>query len=134
VPREALTHEPQIRKFQEVFLRLAVVDAQIARRHIKIACPRARSPTMETLDLDSQISANRRGVSFIFASKLGAIECMISRALLEAYFWLPPHADDARMLKTFTEGANRIRAIAHRKLLARPTDRLEITRADLSRG
>ena len=89
---------------------------------------------METLDLAPLISANRRGVSFVLASKLGAIECLISRAVLEAYFWLPPHADDARMLKTFHDGANRIRAIAHRKLLACPTARLELTTADFSIG
>lgn len=65
---------------------------------------------METLDLESQISANRLGVSFVLASKLGAIECLNSRAVLEAYFWLPPQADEARMLKTFQDGANRIHA------------------------
>ncbi|WP_250504167.1 DUF1488 family protein [Caballeronia sp. AZ7_KS35] len=89
---------------------------------------------METLDLEAQILANRRGVSFVLASRLGAIECMISRDVLEAYFWLPPQADDARMLKPFYDGANRIRAIAHRKLLAHPTARLELTTADFSRG
>ncbi|MDR5784476.1 MULTISPECIES: DUF1488 family protein [unclassified Caballeronia] len=89
---------------------------------------------MESLDLDSQISANQRGVSFVLASKLGAIECLISRAVLEAYFWLPAQADDARMLKTFHDGENRIRAIAHRKLLAHPTTRFELTTADFSRG
>lgn len=88
---------------------------------------------METLDLESQISANRLGVTFILTSKLGAIECLVSRSVLETHFWLPPHADDARMLKTFHDGANRIRAVARRKLLAHPVTRLELTTADFVR-
>lgn len=45
-----------------------------------------------------------------------------------------PDADDAKMLKTFHDGSHRIRAVAHRKLLANPAARLELTTADFSRG
>jgi hypothetical protein len=53
---------------------------------------------------------------------------------LECCFWLPPDADDAKMLKIFHDGAKRIHALAHRKLLAHPAPRLELTIADFSRG
>ncbi|SAL02475.1 hypothetical protein AWB80_08367 [Caballeronia pedi] len=89
---------------------------------------------MEALDLEPQISANRRGVTFVLAGKKGAVECMIVRAALEACFWLPGDADDARMLKTFHDGVHRIHAVAHRKLLAHPSTRLELTTTDFSRG
>ena len=56
------------------------------------------------------------------------------RAALEACFWLPADADDAKMLKTFHDGVHRIHAVAHRKLLAHPSTRLELTTADFSRG
>ena len=59
---------------------------------------------------------------------------MISRATLEAYFWLTPNADDAKMLKTFHEGSNRIHAIASRKLLAHPPSHLKLTAADFARS
>lgn len=89
---------------------------------------------METLDLEPQISADRRAVMFALVHRSGPVDCVISRAALEAYFWLTPNADDARMLKTFHEGSNRIHAIAHRKLLAHPASRLELTAADFSKG
>ncbi|CAL8480759.1 protein of unknown function (plasmid) [Caballeronia sp. S22] len=92
------------------------------------------SLAMEALDLEAQISANRRGVIFVLAGKAGTVECLIARAALEACFWLPPDADDAKTLKTFQDGANRIYAVAHRKLLAHPSARLELTTADFARG
>ncbi|GJH22789.1 DUF1488 family protein [Caballeronia novacaledonica] len=69
---------------------------------------------MEALDCEPQISANRCGVTFVLAGKNGAVECKITRAALEASFWLPTDADDAKMLITFQDGANRIHSVAHR--------------------
>ncbi|KXU86779.1 hypothetical protein CR51_37255 [Caballeronia megalochromosomata] len=92
---------------------------------------------MEALDFEAQISTNRRGVTFVLAGKNGAVECMIVRAAMEAYFWLPidaDDADDAKTLKTFHDGVHRIHAVAHRKLLAHPSTRLELTTADFSRS
>lgn len=59
---------------------------------------------------------------------------LLDRKYPEAYLWLPPNADDAKVLKIFHDGANRIHAVAHRKLLAAPAPRLELTMADFSRG
>ncbi|WP_061128574.1 DUF1488 family protein [Caballeronia catudaia] len=80
------------------------------------------------------MSADQRGVTFVLASKYGSVECTILRATLEACFWLPPNADDAKTLKIFHDGADRIQAIALRKLLAHPAARLELTTADFLRG
>lgn len=57
---------------------------------------------MDALDLEPQISLNRRGVIFALTWKHGSVECVISRTTLETHFWLPTDADDAKMLKTFT--------------------------------
>jgi hypothetical protein len=89
---------------------------------------------METIDLEPQVLANRRGVAFVLERATGTAECTISIATLEAYFWLEPQADDARILKTFRNGYGRIRAIAERKLLAHPSARLELTPADFARA
>jgi hypothetical protein len=88
---------------------------------------------METIDLEPQVQANRRGVTFSLERAHGTIECIVSIAALETYFWLEPRADDARILKTFRNGYGRIRAIAERKLLAHPSTRLELTPADFAR-
>jgi len=89
---------------------------------------------METIDLEPQISSDRRGVLFTLTSRNGPIECMILRVAMESYFWLPLDADDAKMLRTFHDGSRRIQAIAHRKLLAHPAPRVELTPADFARG
>jgi hypothetical protein len=88
---------------------------------------------METLELEPQVLANRRGVAFSLARRTGEVECAITISALEAYFWLQPGASDARILKTFRDGYGRIRAIAERKLLAHPAARLELTPGDFAR-
>ncbi|MEX3815488.1 DUF1488 family protein [Paraburkholderia sp. BR13439] len=88
---------------------------------------------METVELEPQVLANRRGVAFSLVVQNRPVECVITITALEAYFWLEPRAGDARILKTFRDGYGRIRAIAERKLLAHPAARLELTPADFSR-
>lgn len=88
---------------------------------------------MEALDLEPQVSPNRRGITFVLSPKTGPVECMVPRVVLESFFWLPSHADDVKMLKIFRDGADRIHAVAHRKLLAHPVARLELSAADFSR-
>ena len=88
---------------------------------------------METVDLEPQVLANRRGVGFILVSQNSTVECVITLATLEAHFWLEPRASDTRILKTFRGGYGRIRAIAERRLLAQPATRLELTPDDFAR-
>ena len=88
---------------------------------------------METLDLEPQVLANRRGVAFALARQNGTVECVITIAALEACLWLEPRASDARVLKTFRDGYGRIRAVAERRLLAHRATRLELTPDDFAR-
>ena len=67
---------------------------------------------METLDLEPQVLANRRGMAFALARQNGTVDCVSTIAALEACFWLEPWASDARVLKTFRDGYGRIRAVA----------------------
>jgi len=91
------------------------------------------SPPMETAEYEPQVLSNRHGVAFCLIHRNSTIGCVITMAALEAYFWLEPRASDAIILKTFRDGYDRIRAIAERKLLARPATRLELTPADFAR-
>jgi hypothetical protein len=89
---------------------------------------------METFDeLEPQILANRRGVTFALVGRTGAVDCMITTAALEAHFWLEPRAGDDRILKVFRDGHGRIRAIAERRLLAHRSQRLELMPEDFVR-
>jgi hypothetical protein len=87
---------------------------------------------METVEPEPQVLASRRGVAFSLVRPNGTVECVITIATLEAYFWLEPRASDARILKIFRDGYGRIRAIAGRKLLAHPAARLELTPDDFA--
>jgi hypothetical protein len=88
---------------------------------------------METLDLEPHILANRRGVAFALTRLNSTVECVITLNALQAYFWLEPQANETRVLKTSRDGYGRIRAIAERKLLARPAATLELTPDDFAR-
>ena len=89
---------------------------------------------METLDLEPQVLANRRGMAFALARQNGTVDCVSTIAALEACFWLEPRAGDTRILKTFRDGYGRIRAIAERRLLAHPAARLELTAEEFARA
>ncbi|WP_074173457.1 DUF1488 family protein [Caballeronia calidae] len=63
-----------------------------------------------------QNAANKSSLTFVLLRHGEPVTCVVSRAALEAYFWLTPDADDARTLKVFRNGFHRIHAIAERKL------------------
>jgi hypothetical protein len=88
---------------------------------------------VETIESEPQVIANRRGVAFNLVHQGVPVECVVTTAAPEAYFWLEPRASEARMLRTFNDGSRRIRAIAERKLRARPVARLELTPDDFAR-
>lgn len=88
---------------------------------------------METIALEPHVLANRRGVAFGLVRQNNTVECVITIATLEAYFWLEPQASDAQILRTFRAGYDRIGAVAGRKLLAHPAARLELSLADFAR-
>ena len=84
---------------------------------------------------EPQISADKRCITFVLPWRGELVTCVVLRAALEAYFWLAPNADDARTLKVFVDGFNRIHAIAERKLLgARPSKQIELSAADFAKG
>ncbi|SAL76041.1 DUF1488 family protein [Caballeronia telluris] len=81
-----------------------------------------------------RILANHRGVAFDLVRAIGSVECVVALEALEAYFWLEPGASDARTLKCFGDGYQRITAIAARKALAHPAATIELTSSDFARG
>ncbi|WP_310358260.1 DUF1488 family protein [Paraburkholderia strydomiana] len=88
---------------------------------------------MATVDTAPHVATNRRGVAFTLVHQGRAVECLVTTAALESCFWLEPAASDARMLKTFSDGYRRIRAMAERKLLVRPQRKVELTPNDFIR-
>jgi hypothetical protein len=86
---------------------------------------------MEVVDRAAAVSPDRRAVAFMLLIRGREVKCAAAREVLEEHFWLPPDADAARTLRTFENGRSRIIAVAQRKLLARPDERLWLTVNDL---
>lgn len=61
------------------------------------------------------------------------VRCSITRDALEQFFWLPPEANEARVLKAFSDGRSRIAALAARMALRARSDSLTLTAADFER-
>ncbi len=50
---------------------------------------------METVSLEPQVLAKRHVVAFGLVRQDHTVECEITIAALEAYFWLEPHVNEA---------------------------------------
>ena len=89
---------------------------------------------LETFGDVPYVLDGRRGVAFSVLSGTNRIECVVTIATLQTYFWLQPDAGDARILRTFHDGFQRIHAVAQRKSLrAQHGERVEITPADFAK-
>jgi hypothetical protein len=85
---------------------------------------------MEIVELEPRLSADGRAINFVLPARGRELECAITREALEQHFWLQPSAGEARILKTFEDGRKRIVAVAERKLLAHPAEKLVLMSAD----
>jgi hypothetical protein len=61
------------------------------------------------------------------------VRCLLARDALEQFFWLPPDANEARVLKAFADGRNRILALAVRKAMLAKMESLKLTASDFER-
>lgn len=86
-----------------------------------------------TLTVEASISTDRKLVAFVVFARGRAVQCSITRDVLEQYFWAPIGADDARLLKAYTDGRKRIAAAAERKVLRGSIEPIRLNAADFSR-
>jgi len=89
---------------------------------------------MDTTNV-SEIVLATDGTAIEFPIFVGGreVRCLLTRDALEQYFWLPPEANEARLLKAFADGRNRILALAVRKATRVKTDSLKLTASDFER-
>ncbi|KXU84859.1 hypothetical protein CI15_21410 [Paraburkholderia monticola] len=87
---------------------------------------------MTMIEAVPSVSADGRAVIFQLSSQGRDLECAVTREALEQHFWLQRGAGEARILKTFADGRKRITAIAERKMLARPGEKVLLTIDDFS--
>jgi hypothetical protein len=62
---------------------------------------------MDTISV-SEIVLASDGTAVAFPDFVGGreVRCLITRDALEQFFWLPPDANEARLLKAFADGRN----------------------------
>jgi hypothetical protein len=84
---------------------------------------------MEAFDA-AVVSPDGRTISFVLSIRDRDVECTVTREALVQHFWLETSADETRMLKAFEGGRNRIVAIAQRRGLARPLNRVTLDADD----
>ena len=89
---------------------------------------------MKVLVPEPQISTDKQALSFVIDWHGESVSCVVTRRCLEVFFWLPPNADDSRLVSVFRNGFARIEAVARRKLQARPSSLVRLTEADFSGG
>jgi DNA-binding MarR family transcriptional regulator len=87
---------------------------------------------MEIIEREPSVSADGRAVIFHLSTRGRDLECAVTREALEQYFWLQRDAGEARILKAFTDGRKRITAVAERKMLARPDEKILLTISDFA--
>ena len=85
-----------------------------------------------TITVEASVSADGRLVVFVVFARGRAVQCSITRDVLEQYFWAPIGADDARLLKAYTDGRKRIAAAIERKVLRGSDEPTKVKAADFS--
>src|ERR1700692_3907001 len=76
---------------------------------------RVRIAMDATNSTEALVADGGLAVAFEFIAAGRVVKCTVSRESSQGYFWLQPGADDARVLKIFNDGRQRIIAIAERK-------------------
>lgn len=66
---------------------------------------------------ETSLSQGGKLVAFVALIRGLNVPCSITRLALEAHFWVPPRADEARLQKAIVDGRNRITAVVERKML-----------------
>ncbi len=79
------------------------------------------------------VSRGGDAVQFEIEMRGNKLTCSITREALEDHFWLERQANDARLLRAFSDGRKRIVAIAERKARRLATEVIKLTSQDFER-
>lgn len=82
--------------------------------------------------VEANVSMDGNLVEFVAFARGRVVRCSITRDVLEQYFWAPIGANDARLLKAYTDGHKRIAAAVERKVLKGSAEPIKLHAADFS--
>ena len=86
-----------------------------------------------TRSVEPTVVGGGHAVAFELIDAGRVVKCTVSRESLQHYFWLQPGADDARVLRIFNDGRQRIVAVAERKARRLTADSIQLEAADFRR-
>jgi hypothetical protein len=86
----------------------------------------------DTLTTEPCVSSDGRVVAFVAFFRNQSVQCSITRDALERHFWLPAGANEARVLKAFADGHQRITAAVERRMLKRTGVPIALSAADFA--
>jgi hypothetical protein len=79
------------------------------------------------------LASDGTAVAFPIIADGREVRCSITRDALEQFFWLPPEANEARVLKAFSDRRNRIVALAVCRALRAKSETLKLVASDFTR-
>ncbi|MGF6924346.1 DUF1488 family protein [Paraburkholderia sp. 40] len=86
----------------------------------------------DTLAAVPCLSSDGKAVVFVVSVRTQSVQCSITRDALERHFWLPAGANQARTLKAFADGQQRITAAIERRMLKTGGVRIALTATDFA--
>ena len=104
----------------------------LSRTARRLGQPRTNAAMDSTLTIEASVSPDGKLVVFIAFARGRAVQCSITRDVLEQYFWAPIGANDARLLKAYMNGQRRIAAAVERKMLKTSDEPIKLNAADFS--
>lgn len=79
------------------------------------------------------VTSGRETVQFEIEIRGKRLTCSITREALEDHFWLQRQADDSHLLRAFSDGRERIVAMAERKARRSAVELIKLTSHDFER-
>jgi hypothetical protein len=86
----------------------------------------------ETLTAEPRVSPDGKVVTFVASFHNQSVQCSITRDALERHFWLPTWSSEARVLKAFVDGRQRITAAVERRMLKKTGVPIVLSAADFA--
>ncbi|MGF6963873.1 hypothetical protein OKW43_000878 [Paraburkholderia sp. WC7.3g] len=86
----------------------------------------------DTLTAEPCVSSDGKVVAFVASFRNRSVQCSITRDALEQHFWLPAGANQARVLKAFADGHQRITAAVERRTLKKTGVPIVLSAADFA--